>query len=71
MTDLLNWADIPDDFKGTLVLGNGASIAVTGNMSYPSLFSAARNESLISDRVQKGFDYLKIDDFELVLNAIE
>lgn len=70
MIELKDWQDISDDFKDTLILGNGASIAVHGEFSYKSLRDAALERGYITDEVQKVFDHLGTEDFELVLNML-
>jgi len=39
MTIIKQWVDIKTDFEaGSLILGNGASMAVSGKFGYSSLF---------------------------------
>ena len=42
MYAVTEWADIADNYKDTLVLGNGASIAVDPRFAYGSLLQVAR-----------------------------
>jgi len=47
-----NWNDIAGEFRGAgLILGNGASIAVSDNFNYPSIFDKAREEGYIKDKL--------------------
>jgi hypothetical protein len=67
---LSQWSDIEDEFDGALLLGNGASIAVDLRFSYPSLLSTAREQGLVTNRVQRVFDYFVTNDFEHVLELL-
>ncbi|MBN1508905.1 MAG: DUF4917 family protein [Sedimentisphaerales bacterium] len=64
------WLDIAPDYKDTLVLGNGASIAIHDAFNYKSLLEKARAESLITKPVDTIFKEMKTRDFELVLRYI-
>jgi hypothetical protein len=67
---LKEWADIAGDFRDTLVLGNGASMAVHGGFGYDSLREVAACEGFITPAVQDVFGHLGTEDFELVLNML-
>lgn len=64
------WADISRYFKKTIVLGNGASIAVDRCFSYRSLFDEATSTALLSSNARKLFDQFKTKDFEFVLRMM-
>jgi len=68
--DLCQWKDISGKFQNGLILGNGASIAIDESFSYKSLLDIANSKELITPRLQKIFDYLKTEDFELVLRML-
>lgn len=70
MPHIWDWNDLADDFKDTLLVGNGGSMAVDRCFSYGSLLERARVEALITTDIQKVFDYFKTEDFELVLRMI-
>jgi hypothetical protein len=78
MFELREWTEIADKFHDTLVLGNGASIAVHGGFNYDFLKEAAEDEErFILDEDQdeyldaeKIFRLLDTTDFELVLNLL-
>lgn len=70
MVELKDWKDISEDFTDTLILGNGASIAVHRDFNYKSLRDAALERGYITDEVQEVFDHLGTEDFELVLNML-
>src|SRR4030042_5142733 len=65
-----NWLDIATDYRDTLVLGNGASIAIHHAFNYRSLFQRAQEESLIIPGLATIFTEMKTGDFELVLRYI-
>lgn len=65
-----DWGDLCDDGWNTLLLGNGASIAVDRRFGYGALLALARDEGLITQNIQSVFDYLRTEDFELVLNML-
>lgn len=64
------WADISDDFDGSILLGNGASIGINPSFSYTSLKEHAVDRGLLIENVQKLFDHFDTDDFELVLRLV-
>ncbi len=65
---IANWEDIAKSTNwDTLVLGNGASMAVCPKFGYEPLLEAATNKGFISEDVKKVFDELHTTDFELVM----
>jgi hypothetical protein len=71
MTNIVQWNDIAEQFvRGSLLLGNGASIAVSNNFAYKSLFQAAKDNGYLTDAVQSVFDKFGVDDFELILRRL-
>ena len=67
---LQEWWDIQDDFGDTLVLGNGASVAVHEGFEYRSLRKTAEKEGFLSEQVREVFEQLGTDDFELVTTSV-
>lgn len=66
-----DWEDIKSDFAGgSLIVGNGASIALSEKFGYDSLYRAAVVLGHISEQVQKVFDSFDVNDFELVLRRL-
>lgn len=65
-----SWGDISKDFKSTILLGNGSSVAIDKRFSYASLINTARELGLVTPPVQRVFDYLGTEDFELVLSLL-
>jgi hypothetical protein len=70
LPELYEWRDIAKDFKHTLVVGNGGSMAVHRGFGYSSLRGVAVGEGFITPAVQEVFDHLGTEDFELVLNML-
>jgi len=46
MFELIDWNKIRNKFKSTLIIGNGASIAVNNKFKYSSLLKTARDNNL-------------------------
>lgn len=71
MVDIVQWNDIKEDYhKGSLLLGNGSSIAVDGCFNYPSLFEEAVRLGHLTANEQAVFDKFGVSDFELVLRRL-
>jgi len=70
MSSPVNWSSIADDFQDSLLLGNGASIAVDRQFAYKNLLRAAERLGLITSELEEVFKYLKTIDFELVLEML-
>ncbi len=70
MSQIFKWQEIEQSFRDSLLLGNGASIAVDPCFTYCSLLQVAKDKHLITNDIKKIFDYLDTQDFELVLNMI-
>jgi hypothetical protein len=64
------WSDIAENYCGTVLLGNGASIGIDRSFSYPSLKQHAIRHGLLTENVQRLFDYFNTDDFELMLRLV-
>lgn len=71
MVDIVNWLDIAKKYhKGSLLLGNGASIAINSCFNYKSLFELAEVNGFITPEVKDVFNRFNVDDFELVLRRL-
>lgn len=68
--EIKRWDDIAAKYGDTLILGNGASVAVNNSFSYASLLDRALSDKLISSDVQQIFDFFGTKDFELVLRTV-
>ncbi|UVA79985.1 DUF4917 family protein [Pandoraea commovens] len=68
---IVPWVQIaPGYHQGTILLGNGASIAVSPSFSYGSLLDHARRVGLITEDVQQLFHFFGTSDFELILRLV-
>lgn len=56
--------------NATLILGNGASMAVSSSFSYTNLFGKACNDSILNQTSKNLFKTLQTTDFELVMNKL-
>jgi hypothetical protein len=71
MAKVYQWEDIKDQFKaGSLLLGNGASMAVSDKFGYGSLFEEAAKLGHLTKPVQRVFESFDVEDFELVLRRL-
>lgn len=68
--EIKQWNDIAEKYGDTLIIGNGASVAVNESFRYGSLLERARKDNLISDDVQQIFDFFNTQDFELILRTV-
>ncbi|WP_438821050.1 DUF4917 family protein [Enterobacter roggenkampii] len=64
------WEAIAPNYRGTAILGNGASIAVSPSFSYGSLLDHARGNGLIAPDVERLFGFFGTTDFELILRIV-
>lgn len=69
--EIHTWSEIQADFTDTLLLGNGASIAVHGGFGYKNLYAEAVKQKALGDAepVFQAFGH-DIFDFELVLRRL-
>lgn len=71
---IYKWGDcnlLTDKLKeSTLILGNGASIAISDVFSYSSLFEKATSDQILNSKATKVFEAIQTKDFELVLNKL-
>jgi hypothetical protein len=71
MAKVKQWEDIKEDFgAGSLILGNGASMAVSDKFGYDSLFNEATKLGHLTKSVQRVFESFDVEDFELVLRRL-
>jgi len=68
--EIRQWLDIAHDYRATLILGNGASIAVSPSFNYGSLLDHARTSSLMAYDVERLFHFFRTTDFELILRIV-
>lgn len=68
---VLPWMQIaPNYHQGTVILGNGASIAVSPSFGYGSLLEHAQRAGLLANDVQQLFHFFGTSDFELILRLV-
>lgn len=70
MFEIQPWTDLAPNYRGTLLLGNGASIAVNRRFRYSSLLEHARNGGHLPEDAQRLFDFFDTEDFELILRIV-
>ena len=72
MCQIEDWDDIRAQYnRSTLILGNGASIAVNRQFNYQSLLQHAFNNNLLNnERINRLFNFFETYDFELILRRI-
>ncbi|MFA5374465.1 MAG: DUF4917 family protein [Dehalococcoidia bacterium] len=67
---ILQWKDLADSYSDSLLLGNGASIAISPSFNYASLYDAASSHGFIDQQTKGLFDSFSIKDFEYVLRRL-
>lgn len=69
--NVMQWAQIAANYRrGTIVLGNGASIAVSPSFGYGSLLDHAQGRGLFTEDVNRLFQFFGTSDFELILRLV-
>lgn len=67
-SDIKKWQELESDGWESLLLGNGASIAIDDSFSYGTLYEVVKAEKSFED-IKKIFDQLNTEDFERALLA--
>lgn len=67
---ILNWKSIESQFDDTIIIGNGASIAVYDKFNYQSLKQYADENEKFSDDIARLFEKFSTDDFESILKIL-
>ncbi|MFT9383083.1 MAG: DUF4917 family protein [Acetobacter orientalis] len=66
-----SWLDIATRYNGgKLVLGNGASMAISQSFGYQSLLEQSSQDASLLEDVRRLFDFFKTTDFELILRLV-
>ncbi|WP_252406769.1 DUF4917 family protein [Acinetobacter terrae] len=69
--EIKNWNDISADYiNGSLIIGNGASIALHNKFAFSSLKEVAEQNDLFSNDISKLFTEFDTNDFELILRLV-
>lgn len=64
------WFELAQRYEGTILLGNGASIAVSPRFAYSSLLEHVRQQDNLTEDVSRLFDFFNTEDFELILRIV-
>ena len=65
------WNDIKEDYsKGSLIIGNGASMALHSKFGFSSLKEEAEKLELFNHDISKLFNEFETSDFELILRLV-
>ncbi|HBO4986446.1 TPA: DUF4917 family protein [Pseudomonas aeruginosa] len=68
---IAQWTEIAAQYhRGTILLGNGASIAVSPHFAYGSLLEHAQQNELLTEDVGRLFAFFDTSDFELILRLV-
>ncbi|HCL6057009.1 TPA: DUF4917 family protein [Citrobacter amalonaticus] len=67
---ILPWSELAPRYDGTILLGNGASIAVSPRFAYGSLLECVTQRESLEADVRKLFDFFNTKDFELILRIV-
>ena len=70
MPTLSDFSALVADYRDTLLLGNGASIAIAPGFGYGSLLDHARAHTLVHPDVTTLFEHFDTADFELVMRLL-
>lgn len=66
-----SWSDIARRYNGgKLVLGNGASMAISQSFGYQSLLEQSSQDASLFEDVRRLFNFFKTTDFELILRLV-
>jgi len=68
--ELENWSHIRDKFKHNILLGNGASIAIDGRLSYHSLYEQVCESGRLNDEIIRMFEYFDTTNFEFIMKLL-
>ncbi|PQQ42544.1 DUF4917 domain-containing protein [Photorhabdus luminescens] len=64
------WSELAQRYDGTILLGNGASIAVSPRFAYGSLLEYVRQRESLAEDARRLFDFFETEDFELILRIV-
>ncbi|TDB45658.1 DUF4917 family protein [Photorhabdus luminescens] len=64
------WSELAQSYDGTILLGNGASIAVSPRFAYRSLLECVRQRESLAKDARRLFDFFETEDFELILRIV-
>ncbi|MBJ8896377.1 DUF4917 family protein [Citrobacter braakii] len=64
------WSELVQNYDETILLGNGASMAVSQRFAYGSLLEYVRQQKSLAEDARKLFDFFETEDFELILRIV-
>ncbi|EJH2661360.1 DUF4917 family protein [Salmonella enterica] len=64
------WSELAQGYDETILLGNGASIAVSPRFAYRSLLDCVRQRESLAEDARRLFDFFETEDFELILRIV-
>ncbi len=68
---IVQWSQLAGNYHGgTILLGNGASIAVSHRFAYGSLLDCATRGGILPNELNQLFEFFRTSDFELVLRLV-
>lgn len=70
MHKIHEWNDIKSKYNNCILLGNGASIAVSELFKYESLYKKAKEEKIIDEKLANIFKRFYTNDFETILHKL-
>ena len=68
--ELQDWSKIKNHFKSTLLLGNGASIAIDSRLSYKSLYDQVCDSKKLNTEILSMFKYFDTSNFEFIMRLL-
>lgn len=68
--ELYNWSDIRDRFNHNILLGNGASIAIDGHLSYRSLYEQVCESGRLNREIITMFEHFRTTNFEFIMKLL-
>lgn len=69
--NIKKWEEIKQTYMGgSLILGNGSSIAISSRFRYQSLYEYAKEKNIIKNSLSQIFDSFKTENFELILHKL-
>ena len=64
------WEQLKPFYNGSILVGNGASLAISDNFKYENFYEFAIKNTGVNNEIQKVFDCFDTHDFELVLRKL-
>lgn len=64
------WSELAQRYDGTILLGNGASMAVSSSFGYCSLLEHVTQNQSLEEDARRLFDFFQTKDFELILRIV-